>query len=107
MPATCHTCGAYRPTAVCPVCQQFDPPLKRSALAGAALIGFLTAGLAVAGWAGAVCWKWDRWRGLFGDTAEPPVQADARLTAGIIGLLLFAVVGPLATAAVVRSTPPE
>lgn len=89
------------------MCQQFDPLLPRSALAGAALIGFLTAGLAVAGWVGVLCWKWDRWRGLFGDTAEPPVQADARLTAGIMGLLLFAVVGPLATAAVIRSAPSE
>ena len=86
----CRTCGAFQVASVCPVCQQFDPPLKRSALIGAALLGLVVAMLAVAVWVGLLRWKWDRWLVRFGHTGEPPEQADAMSMAVALGLLLFA-----------------
>ena len=96
----CPDCGAYRPATVCPVCQQFDPPVRRSALFGVALLGGVAGVLAAAGWTAGLLWKWDRWRGQFGDTAEPAVEADARAAAVAFGLLLFAAAGVGTAAAV-------
>ena len=107
MTARCRACGAFRPTAVCPVCQQFDPPLGRSAVAGAALLGLVAAGLAVGGWAGVLWWKWDRWQRLFGRTGEPPEAADATSAAALVGFLVAATVWVAATAVVARSARTE
>lgn len=95
---------AYQPSTICPVCQGFEPEFTRKHLVGAALIGHLIGGLAAAMWALAVFEKWRGWQHQFGIIGEPPVVAEARATALIIGLLVFTVVSLGATALVVRDT---
>lgn len=99
----CPTCGAFLASNVCSVCPRFPDPLPRSAVAGAALLGLIAGGLAAAGWAGLLWWKWHRWLGLFGRTGEPPEQADARSMALAVGLLVFAVAWVGSTALVAWS----